>query len=158
MARKTEQDERPQDEEAPEPRERPNADDVEAEQSGADEQARESAPEPESEQTRSAGEQQVAEQRKAECEQRPADRNRESTDAILSEQGTDYDTAQRQLTVERGFDPDRPMVSHVEAWETGYAGQVADPTPNEAYQAGGDESEAARADLRAATRGRLPRD
>jgi hypothetical protein len=150
-------------EETPTPRERPDADDVEAEQGDAEGQARRSARGPEDErpegergEPQSAGRLQTEEQREADDER--AARNRESTTAILESQGMTYEEGQRRLTRERGYADDLPMVSHTQAWETGYAGQVPDRTPNEAYQAGGDEEEAARADLRAASRGRLGND
>jgi hypothetical protein len=74
---------------------------------------------------------------------------------IAEAQGTTADELRVRLTRDRGFDPDRPMVSHREAFETGFAGQVPDPTPNEAYTVGGQVTgEAAAADHRAATRGR----
>jgi hypothetical protein len=155
-----EPDQEPDGQETPTPRERDNADDVEAEQGDAEGQARRSArggaaeggDEPGGE-AQSAGRLQAEEQREADDER--AVRNRESTTAILESQGLSYEEGQRRLTRERGFADDLPMVSHTQAWETGYAGQVPDRTPNEAYQAGGDEEQAARADRRAATRGRI---
>jgi hypothetical protein len=75
---------------------------------------------------------------------------------IAEAQGTTPDELRERLTRERGTDPDLPLVSHVEAFETGYAGQVPDTVPNEAYTVSGQVTgEAAAQDRRAATRGRL---
>jgi hypothetical protein len=150
-----------QDEDAPEPRERADADDVEAEQGNVDEQIDEARPEPDEDAEREREQRErdepalKAQREAAERQQKASD---ESRDAILADQGLEGDEGLKRLTRERGIDPDLPLVSVTESWETGYAGQVPDRTPNEAYQAGGDEDEAARADLRAATRGRLGND
>lgn len=57
---------------------------------------------------------------------------------------------------ERGLSTELPAYSHREAFETGFAGQVPDPTPNEAYTVSGQVTgEAAAQDRAAASRGRL---
>lgn len=74
---------------------------------------------------------------------------------IFEASGMTEDEARQRLARDRGYDPDLPLVSHVEAFETGYAGQVPDRTPNEAYTVSGQVTgEAAAADYAAATRGR----
>lgn len=148
--------EQDQQEDAPQPRERDNADDVEEQQGNVDEQMREGTP-GETEADKVAEEDPAVKAQREQSE-RSAKLNEESRSAILKDQGLEGDKGVRRLTRERGYDPDLPLVSHTEAWETGYAGQVPDRTPNEAYQAGGDETEAARADLRAASLGRLGND
>ena len=75
--------------------------------------------------------------------------------AIFEAQGLTEEEADLRLRRDRGYSDDQPLVSHREAFETGYAGQVPDPTLNEAYTVSGQASgEAAAADHRAATRGR----
>lgn len=64
-----------------------------------------------------------------------------------------------RLVRERGYDPDRPFRSVTESYDAGHIGQKRDPLPGDAYSVAGQTSgEAAKADLRAATRGRLGND
>lgn len=75
---------------------------------------------------------------------------------IFEASGMTPEEARERHIRDRGYDPDLPMVSHVEAFETGYAGQVPDPVPNEAYTVSGQVTgEAAAQDRLAASKGRI---
>jgi len=70
--------------------------------------------------------------------------------------GMSVDELDERFAAERGLNPGEPAYSHVQAFESGYAGSTPDPLPNEAYTVSGQVTgEAAAQDRRAASRGRL---